>query len=483
MDPTEGRYAEISREMVVSGDWIVPRLEQDLPFWGKPPLMFWIKSATFEVLGANEFSARFPSFVLALFSGGMAFLFARRFWGGKFALRSSLILATTALFFAYAGYVATDPALLAMVTLAMVSFSFALEGRSTVERRVWGGIFFAALGGSVLAKGLVGLVLIASPIFVWTLWMGRYKQVFSLLPWVWGLPLFFAISVPWHILCEIESPGFLEYYVVGEHIKRFLISDWDGDLYGSPHQFPRGFIWLFLMVTTLPWSIVLLVSFWKRLAPRKALSAMKGDPWLAFAFLWFFMPLFFFTFSRNIMFTYVLPTLPPFSILCLHFLTAASKRETERPAPWFATGGAWTVASTMAPAVFLIAVVAVLPGLSESRSQKILAAKFSSMDADSDANLVYTDTMPYSADFYLDGRALDIPTEDLRVMMDELKDDDQDYYAIKENDLDNFPLEGFELTTEVGRFGDYILRREFDANDLPDETDLSLELDDSKFFE
>jgi hypothetical protein len=118
------------------------------------------------------------------------------------------------------------------------------------------------------------------------------------------------------------------------------------------------------------------------------------------------------------------------------------------------------------PTLFLLAALFVIPVLGDSRSQKKLAGEFLHLDFDRDANLVYTDRMPLSGDFYSGGRALDIPDEDPDTVLSHLLDSDQDYFAIKLHDLDRFPFQGLELTKEVGRYGNYILRREFDPSDL-----------------
>ncbi len=87
---------------------------------------------------------------------------------------------------------------------------------------------------------------------------GRWKKVATCLPWKGGIALFLLLSVPWYLLAEWKSPGFLNYFIIGEHIKRFVVSGWEGDLYGSAHKEIRGTIWVYWILAALPWSPVLI---------------------------------------------------------------------------------------------------------------------------------------------------------------------------------------------------------------------------------
>lgn len=467
MDPTEGRYAEISREMATSGNWIVPQFEPGIPFWGKPPVTFWATAAAYTVFGFSEFSSRLPMFLFHLIAAGVMYRVARDYRGPEFALLSMAVLGTTALFYAYAGFVATDPSLLFCLTLAMSAFYFAMRSETRSGSMWFGYAFAAALGLTLLSKGLVGWVLIFASIGMWALWNGRVLDLFRRLPVVSGLVLSLIIAVPWHILCEQQSPGFLEYYVIGEHFKRFTEPEWTGDLYGDAHSYPRGMIWVFWFLTALPWSFLFIVAAIKTIRSRKKLIENEWDSYFLF---WFLMPLVFFTFSRNIMFTYVLPIIPPFAILVTRLLISF---RSEPSVPWFA--GLRPLASVffLVPVLFAIAAFTVIPSVGDTRSQRDLIRHFDELNAANPGGLIYTDEMPYSGDFYSEGLATDIPDESTATMRLHLSDLDVDYYVIEEGDLDEFPVEGFSQTEEVGRFGEYVLRREKKAEGHPFESDLS----------
>src|SRR5260221_1887847 len=171
------------------------------------------------------------------------------------ALLSLALFATTGLIFVAAGAVMTDPALTLGTTLTMAGFWVAVNG-SQSRRRIAGFAFFVGLAIGLLGKGPVTAILALVPIGAWTLWTRRWREVWAGLPWVTGSLLLAALVVPWYWAAEKASPGFLEYFLIGEHWKRFTQPGWTGDLYGAAHARPRGIIWLFWLGVALPWSLV-----------------------------------------------------------------------------------------------------------------------------------------------------------------------------------------------------------------------------------
>ena len=466
LDPTEGRYAEIPREMVVTGNWVTPQLEPGTPFWGKPPLSFWLTALSYNVFGINEFGARFPSFFLAVFSSLLTFVLAKRLHNTFLALISAVILSTSALFYVLAAGVMTDPSLGATVTLTMTAFALTLNTEKASSQSFWGYSFFAGLGLVLLAKGLVGWVLTLLPIATWTVLHKRYTEVFKRFPILTGTLLTMLIAVPWHILAEFRTPGFLNYYFIGEHFGRFIRGGWEGDLYASPHHTVRGVIWLYAIASCLPWTVHLVTSLsWLRRRGGRIHNLFQ-DPWLSYLLFWFFTPIVFFTLSANIMVTYILPGMAAFAILTTIALHKVSSEQTEDEKLWILSPKSMTFSLAIVPVTVLIVSFLVLPTLGKRRSQKAIIQRFRELDLDMDANLVYVHHTPPSGDFYLQGNAKYLPHDSENTVMDEIYDMDQDYYVIKANDLDEFPQEGFSLTRQVGRFGKYRLFREFDVGDL-----------------
>lgn len=119
------------------------------------------------------------------------------------------------------------------------------------------------------------------------------------------------IALPWYILAEHRTPGFLNYFIVGEHIQRFLTPGWSGDKYGFAHHTPKGMIWLYAAVGLLPW---IGVFFYWTIKFRKTLFK-ENKKWMSFLVLNTTLPLLFFTFAGNIIYPYAFPILPMFALL------------------------------------------------------------------------------------------------------------------------------------------------------------------------
>ena len=408
MDPTEARYAEMARKILELNDWVVLHYTYEQPFWGKPPLSFWGSAVGMWIFGVNEFGARIAPFVVGMLVCGLFFAWD---FEGKIqssanlaqgdsqgdskstshkkhillALASAIILSSSAIGLVSAGAVMTDEFLLFCVGLCMVGFwrcvgdcgiaNVASEreygndkatisndtktSKTSKTKHLWGYAFFIGVGLGLLAKGPLILVLAGVPLvgFVLLVFLARrfcdcasLRLDFRHFPLFSGSALALLIALPWYVACEVRSEGFLEYFIVGEHFKRFLVSGWEGDLYGSAHSRRLGSIWLFFLVAFLPWSVAFvgfLCAFIAKIFGRdsasvpnaqkssefKALSGLSKrvcngifTPLLAdnaktlYLTLWLLTPLAFFTLSRNVLWTYVLPCALPFSILLARWI-------------------------------------------------------------------------------------------------------------------------------------------------------------------
>ena len=187
----------------------------------------------------TEFAARLPSWLATLGSLGLLFVYARRYFGDPIAKMALLIYATCALVYIASGAVITDPFLALATTWAMVALAMAARE----PRPVWSYGFFVAVALGLLAKGPLMLVLVVGPMLPLVILYPSIRTAFKQLPWFSGLALMLLLSVPWYLLAELKTPGFLNYFLVGEHFLRFVDSGWAGDLYGVAHQRMKGAIW------------------------------------------------------------------------------------------------------------------------------------------------------------------------------------------------------------------------------------------------
>jgi len=453
-DTTEARYAEIGRKMAETGNWVTQLEDYGVPFWAKPPFSTWLTAATFKLLGVTEFAARLSSLVLMLAFCWLAWLLAVRQQGRDRALAGAAILATTTLTFITAGAVMTDASLGLTTMLSMLAFWRALDERG----RVWGYLFFIGLGLGLLAKGPVAVVLTLLPIGIWTAWKGRWRDVWQRLPWIGGSLLALVIAAPWYLLAERRTPGFLNYFIVGEHIKRFTVSSWNGDLYGTPHNQPRGMIWLFWLAAALPWSLALLVSWTgKAFQRRRAGVSAPTSLWTAYLVCWAVSPMLFFTLAGNIMLTYVLTGLPAFALLAAETLLPAAKPGgTPVPAPKGA-GAMLPVLALLVPALFLIAMTTVGPRLVGDRSQKATVAEFEELRTDKASRLIYFFYKPHSAKFYTRGRVIEA---DLVTVAPYLADGVQDFFAVRHGNIAILPKAMLDRLEPVWKDKEVVLYRE-----------------------
>ena len=230
-DSTESRYGSIALQMARSGDWITPRtyVQGELvPFWGKPPLQFWLTAASYRALGTSEFAARLASFVMAIVTVAATVLFAAGLWGKRVGVLSGIVLSTSGVMLVLSGACELDMSLAASVGGAMIAFALFAQ-RTGWPRRAWGLALFLALAIGALAKGPVALVLAGLTVGLWLLLSGRWRLLLEL-PWISGLALFLAVAAPWYILAERATPGFLSYFLLHENFLRYLVNEY-GDQY------------------------------------------------------------------------------------------------------------------------------------------------------------------------------------------------------------------------------------------------------------
>lgn len=423
-DPTEGRYAEIGRKMLELNNWVTPFIEYNVPFWAKPPLSFWLTAISYKIFGVNDFAARLPSFLVM---AGIVWLVRWTQESRKLELKkgnapqahdssipgsylTTLILISMGLFFYLAGGVMTDPTLAFSITLSMIAFWRAV----VIREKLWGYIFFAGIAMAMLAKGPIGVVLMGIPIFIWVMWQNKWKDLWHNLPWVYGTLLMLVAVLPWYIMAEIRTPGFLRYFIIGEHFERFLVKGWKGDLYGSGRAHPIGTIWLFGLAALAPWSLLLLAApFIKSFRIKLSITSALDKSWQIYLWLWALTPLVFFTISRNVLVTYVISALPAFAILFTPVVAELIKN----------TKGKVLVLglASFVPLVFigLIIAVNIHPYSKYIPSQQQIINDYTNISQGADIPIIYLMRHPYSGNFYSGGKATEVlDIEELRPYLD-----------------------------------------------------------------
>lgn len=397
-DFTEPRYANMARMMAETGDWITPWFDYGTPFWGKPPLSFWLQAVSFHLFGVSEFSARIPSWLVTVASGYLVYIAAAYFSGQRVALWTALIFSSMSAIYIAGGAVMTDPFLLLGMTISTISLLMVSAGR----KRNWQWLFFIGLAIGLLAKGPIALVLIGGSIFIWLLWTRNWKALFYSLPWVRGSLLMLLLAAPWYVAAELKTPGFLEYFILGEHFYRFVEPGWSGDLYGDAHNRLHGMIWLFWLLATLPWGVLLIAFVMYRMlrARSEALGSpfpkiSDTDKWLVCFTL---TPAIFFTFSGNILWTYLLPGLPALALLSGKVLT----KWLDQASPFSAS----RLALIFFVPVTISSVVLYASSQTDMiESEKHLVNVYNEAEKEKTGSLYYVGILPFSAQFYSAGKA------------------------------------------------------------------------------
>lgn len=416
LDKTEARYSEIARLMVETNDWIVLQIDYGVPFWAKPPLSTWLSALSFKIFGVNAFAARLPSYLLSLL---LILILAKSFIKDfKSSFLIAFILLTMPEFLLHTGVVSTDTALCFSISIIMLSFWKAMNASGPWY---WKYLFFVGIALGFLSKGPLVLVLTGPPIFFWLIVQKiKIRSLLKNLPWLIGILITAILAIPWYLLAEKNSPGFIDYFIVGEHFKRFVEPEWQGDLYGAPKSQALGLIWVFLFIFAFPWIQIVLYKLWKT---RK--SILK-DSWLTYLVFWMLWTPVFFTISKNILHTYILPATVPLALIVIYFWKEYKHKKL-----------ALSLAS-----IFPIAAFIFFFGIRFTKlwKQELNTDKYLLNTIESNtAPVLFWQRISYSSEFYTEGRAQLIQDE---TELDAMKDQhDALYFLIENKRKKNLPSE------------------------------------------
>ena len=304
-EPDEPRYAEIPREMLAAGDLVVPRLD-GVPYFEKPPLLYWANAGSFALFGETPFAARLPTRIAGLGTALLVLFGVGRLWGRRTGLLAAAFFLVSPLAFTFSRLNLTDGVLTFFFTATLVA------GFATIRTRTAGrpalalsALTGALAAGAFLSKGLVGIVLPGGILLLWAL---ATRQLRGLLPLVAGpsVPVFLALSVPWLWLAERRTPGFLHFFFIHEHFQRFAtpIANRPGPIYYFVLVFVAGF---------LPG----LAFFAQGVRPIG-----RDHPNALFFLIWFAVIFVFFSLSHSKLSPYLFPAFPPAAALAARGLLA-----------------------------------------------------------------------------------------------------------------------------------------------------------------
>ena len=304
--PDEGRYAEISRWMVVSGDWLAPRLD-GMPFFHKPPLLHWLQALVFQALSAHPWTARLVTVGHACVMLWAVHRGTSHMGASHLAGRATLILGSSLAILIGGQYINHDILVACWIGVAIWCFAAALHrpGPPQAALARWG---FVACALGVLSKGLIGLALPGLVLVLWVLWTQQLQRVLRL-PWLSGALVFCLLTLPWFILADQRYPGVLEYLFGTQQFTRYTAT-------GFNNVHPWWFYGVALALLAIPWSWVLPMAglLWARRAPPKPNAQMSPLLW-SLCWIWVLSILVFFSIPASKIVGYMLPVMPPLAVL------------------------------------------------------------------------------------------------------------------------------------------------------------------------
>ena len=312
--PDETRYAQISQNMLLSGNWVSPHF-MDVRYFEKPVAGYWMIAIGQALFGQNLFGVRFASALSTALSVLLCYLIARRMWNEpRKSFACALLYMSLTVIAAQAGYANLDPQFTFWVNLSLVALWFAVDSTTRGQRLIAWAVLGLACGMGFMTKGFLAWllpVLIALP---WMLWQKRWRELLVYGPV--AILVAVVVSLPWVLAVHAQEPDYWRFFFWHEHIRRFAGED-------AQHDAPWWYYLPLLVGFSLPWVALLPPALKQAWQTRRQTN-------IAFLLLWLWMPLIFFSLSKGKLPAYILPCLLPLALLLGHTLADRLKLEQGR---------------------------------------------------------------------------------------------------------------------------------------------------------
>ena len=302
----EGLYAEIPREMMVTGNYTVPHLNF-VPYLEKPPMLYWLITLSYHLFGVSTFGARLVPVVSGAIVCLSLFYFAKKIKLAREGWIAAIVLTTSAGFILISRVIIFDMTLTAFFTLSLLFFY--LWYIKEIRWYLW--LSFALLGCAYLTKGLLSVALVP---FIAMLFMivqrTPWKKFFRLFD-IPGICIFLLTIVPWTIAASIRQPGFAWDFFINEQVYRFLNKR-------IPDDYHHGPIWYYIIPTIillLPWSVFFPILVKRVQASVNTIDAKQMASLKKFLWIWFLAPFIFFSLSLAKAQYYIIIGIPALAFL------------------------------------------------------------------------------------------------------------------------------------------------------------------------
>jgi len=300
-DIDEGMHAATSKDMVLSGDWITPKMNGE-NFYDKTAFFNWLVALSFSAFGFTELAARLPAALLGLATVLATYMLGRRLFGARTGLLGGVVLATSPEFIVLSRAVVHDISLAFFFTAALYFFYKGFSDERRRRRHLM--LFYACTGLAVLAKGPVGVLLPALIIFLFLLLRGRLDFIREM-SLGWGTIVFLAVAAPWYVLISMKNSDYVSYFFLHQNLGNFLSK--------AQSRHPRPFYYYVpaLLGAMLPWSFLVPLALYRPLAG----GLKKINDGSLFLVCWFAVIFLFFSAASSKLETYILPAFPALAIL------------------------------------------------------------------------------------------------------------------------------------------------------------------------
>lgn len=335
--PDEGRYSEVAREMIVTGDFITPRVN-GVAFLDKPILYYWLQALAIGLFGIKEWAIRLFPALLGVLGCVTTYFCGRELFNRRTGLLAASILATMPLYFVGAHYANLDLEVAVWISGSLLFFITAIQSKKAYKKHLFiASYLFAAF--AFLTKGLIGLAFPSMIVGTWILLLSRWdvlKKMYLIL----GISLFIAIVLPWYVLVQQANPAFLHYFFVTQQVTRFLSAS------EFNNQSPFWFYIPIVLIGMFPWTIFLLQTLKKSI--HAIWYARKQHATELFLLLWIAIIFVFFSIPHSKTISYILPIMPALALLIGQYIACQWKQMSTISSTYFLVLGLLIAATLIA---------------------------------------------------------------------------------------------------------------------------------------